>query len=155
VGGRCVKTPGKLLSDLKRAVAFRGAYLVYIIVALWLTEGSALLLRAVVMAAPLMAHSLYKWVQRGFDGWKAGLQGLVLPFVLSVGVLWWSSYLDSAWLAGLSLFAVFAAWRAYNNWETIVNAKRYARMIRTQGNTQELLQQVEEMKDDNGDSSGS
>jgi len=48
------------------------------------------------------------------------------------------------------LFAVFAAWRAYNNWETIIHAKRYARMIRTQGNTEELLQQVEDMKDDDG-----
>jgi len=143
-----VKTPGKLLSDLKRAVAFRGAYLVYIIVALWLSAGSALLLRAVVMAAPLMAHSLYKWVQRGFDGWKAGLQGLVLPFVLSVGVLWWSSYLDSAWLAGLSLFAVFAAWRAYKNWDTIMHAKQYARIIRVQGNTEELLDKVEDFKDE-------
>jgi len=145
-----VKSPGQLLHDLKWTVALRGAYLVYVLVVLWITAGRALLLRAVVMAAPLMAYSLYKWARRGFDGWKAGLRGLILPFVISAAVLWWSSYLDSAWLAGLSLFGVFAAWRAYNNWETIVNAKRYARMIRTQGNTQELLQQVEEMKDDDG-----
>jgi len=145
-----VKSPGELLGDLKRTVALRGVYLVYVLVVLWLSAGRALLVRAVVMAAPLMVFSLYKWVQRGLSGWKAGLRGLIVPFVISAAVLWWSSYLGSAWLAGLSLFAVFAAWRAYNNWETIIHAKRYARMIRTQGNTEELLHEVEEMKDDGG-----
>lgn len=143
-----VKSPGKLLTDLKWSVALRGAYLVYIFVVLWLSAGRHVVLRALVMAAPLMVYSLYQWFQRGFRGWKAGLQGVIVPFVISVGVLWWSSYLDSAWLAGLSLFAVFAAWRAYQNWETIVHAKQYARMIRTQGNTEELLDRVEDFKDE-------
>jgi hypothetical protein len=145
-----VKTPGELLSDLKRTVALRGAYLVYVLVVLWLSASWSLLLRGLLMAAPLMIYSLYRWARRGFSGWKAGLQGIIVPFVLSVGVLWWSGYLGSAWLAGLSLFAVFAAWRAYKNWETIIHAKRYARMIRTQGNTEELLDMVDDMKDDGG-----
>jgi len=143
-----VKSPGQLLHDLKWTVALRGAYLVYVIVVVWLTAGRSLLLRAVVMAAPLMAYSLYSWVRRGFDGWKAGLQGVMLPFVISAGVLWWTSLLDSAWLAGLSLFAMFAAWRAWGNWETLVHAKEYARMIRTQGRTEELLDKVEEYSED-------
>jgi len=147
-GVAVVKSPGRLLSDLKWTVALRGAYLVYVLVALWLSASLSLLVRALLMAAPLMAYSAYKWVRRGFDAWKAGLQGLILPFAISVVVLWWSSYLDSAWLAGLSLFAVFAAWRAYKNWDTIMHAKQYARIIRVQGNTEELLDKVEDFKDE-------
>lgn len=143
-----MKSPGKLLSDLKWTVALRGAYLVYVLVALWLSSGQALLLRALVMGAPLMLYALYRWFRQGLSGWKAGLRGLILPFVISAAVLWWTDFIGSAWLAGLSVFALFASWRAYQNWETILNAKRYARMIRMQGNTDELLDKVEEYQDE-------
>lgn len=143
-----MKTPGKLLQDLKWSVALRGAYIVYVVVVSGLSPRSwGLLLRGLLIGGPLSLYALYGLVMSGFRGWKTGVFRVVLPVALGVGVLWWSRWLGSGWLAGLSLFAVFAGWRAYNNWETLVNAKRYARMIRKQGNTDELLEQVEEYQD--------
>jgi len=125
-----VINPGKLLGDLKRTVALRGGFLVWMTLCLYLSPVRTVPLLAAVVVSPLWSYGAYRGATAGFESKIEVLYTFVLPYAILTAVLGLYRYTGRPVLTGAVVFSVFAVYRAYVYWDTIKNAKRIARMIR-------------------------